>query len=244
MVAAATGRALAPVSLRTVAPRALPNQAITPRVGTPVQQRPWMQHPRPLGGAFARTVPGSHTLGSRRSCSRPGTTTIRAPAADAVSRAGLAGVPLRVGGAGDGLPRAVGAAAVSLQRAGAGISPRAAVSLQRAVQTYRPAPQYRYNAPVQTYRPAPQYRYDAPVQTYRPAPQYHYARRCRRIVRHRSISTARRRSRFSSAPSQSFHSAPAQSFHSAPAQSFHSSGGFSGGGFRGGGGGFHGGGRR
>ena len=43
LVAAATGRAIAPTPLRTVAPRALPSQAIAPRVGMPLQQRPWMQ---------------------------------------------------------------------------------------------------------------------------------------------------------------------------------------------------------
>ena len=74
MVQAATGRALTPVALRTAAPRAMPNQAITPRVGMPLAQRPWVQQPRSLGGAaFAR-----HTLGSQPIYSRPGTTTIRA----------------------------------------------------------------------------------------------------------------------------------------------------------------------
>jgi len=51
---AATGRAIAPTPLRSVAPRALPNQAITPRIGTPVQSRPWMQNRAVGGQTFAR----------------------------------------------------------------------------------------------------------------------------------------------------------------------------------------------
>ena len=54
LIASATGRAIAPTPLRSVAPRALPNQAITPRIGTPVQSRPWMQNRAVGGQTFAR----------------------------------------------------------------------------------------------------------------------------------------------------------------------------------------------
>jgi uncharacterized membrane protein YgcG len=228
LVAAATGRAIAPTPLHSIAPRALPNQAITPHVGTPVQQRPWMQ-PRALGGTLARTVPGSHTLGNPPAMgARPGSTMIqgrpqplqyRAPAQQPYRAQPMYRAPTT-------LARPYGYAAPPQQQYQPQYQPQYRYSAPQ--QSYRPAPQpqYRYSAPQQSYRPAPQpqYQYAAPQQTYRPAPQVHY-----------------------NAPSQSFQSAPSQSFHSAPSQSFHPSGGYSGGGgFHGGfsGGGSRGGGRR
>ncbi|MCU1280435.1 MAG: hypothetical protein JWM53_3981 [bacterium] len=219
LVAAATGRAIAPMPLHTIAPRALPNQAITPRAGIPLQQRPWMQ-PRALGGTFARTVPGSRTLGGPSAfTSRPGSTMIQGRPQPLQYRAPVQ-QPYR------------SYTPPSAAYRGAYAQPQ--YRYNAPAQTYRPAPQY--NAPMQTYRPAPQYRYNAPAPQYRynaPAAQYHY--------------NAPAPSYHYNAPTQSFHSAPAPSFHSAPTQSFHSSGGFSGGGgFHGGfsGGGARGGGRR
>ncbi len=218
MVAAATGHAIAPVSLRAVAPRALPSQAITPRVGTPVQQRPWM-HPRALGGTFASTVPGSHTLGSQPIYSRPGTTTIGARGPQPVYRGPQ---PLTYRAPAQQPYR--GYAQPQYQRNG-------------TLQVYRSTDHY-YGTPAQAYHPAPAYHYGAPAQAYPPAPAYHYGAPMQSY--HAAPSYA--------APSYaapSFHSAPSQSFHAAPAPSFHSSGVYSGGGFHGGAsGGFHGGGGR
>ena len=222
LVTAATGRALAPLPLHQIAPRALPNQAITPRLGTPLQQRPWMQ-PRALGGSIARSVPGSQTLGAPLAIGRPGTTTI----------AGRPPTPLQVRA-----PTPLQVRTPTPQPYYRYATPQTAYRQPYAPQPYRsaapaqvyrpaPVPQYRYSAPMQSYRaaPAPSYHYSAPMQSYRaaPAPSYHY-----------------------SAPMQSYRAAPAPSYHySAPAQSYHPSGGFSGGGFHGSaGGGFHGGGRR
>ena len=211
LIASATGRAIAPTPLRSVAPRALPNQAITPRIGTPVQSRPWMQNRAVGGQTFARAPQPLY--------SRP-PVTIQHPGAQPIYRA-----PQSVYRA----PQSVAIARrsrcyrapQSVYRAPAPQAYRAPQPIYRSptpVQSYHPAPQYHYSAPVQSYHPAPQYHYSAPMQSYHPAPQYHY-----------------------SAPSQSFHpsySAPS-SFHSSPAPSFHGGGGGgfrSTGGFHGGGG--------
>jgi hypothetical protein len=75
VVAATVGHPIASVSLRSFAPRALPRATITPRVGVPLQQRPWMQS-RPIGGTFAHQVPGAHTLGQPTTV--PRSTTLQA----------------------------------------------------------------------------------------------------------------------------------------------------------------------
>ena len=218
LVAATTGRALTPVSLRAVAPRALPSQAIAPRVGTPVGQRPWMQ-PRAFGGGTT-IARAPHTLGSQPIYSRPGTTTIQGRPQPLQYRASQA-IQYRA-------PAPQAYRAYAAPRNGSLQVYRSDGRYYGApAQAYHAAPQYHYNAPAQSYRAAPQYRYSAPMQSYHAAPAYHYA--------------APAQQSFHAAPS--FHSAPSQSFHAAP--SFHSSGGFGGGGFRSAGSaGFHGGGRR
>ena len=153
LVAAATGRALAPAPLRTVAPRALPSQSIAPHVGVPLQQRPWMQGRSGLGTTVARSgsFPTARTIGSQpyraptTLQARPGTVIqsrpqplqYRAPLQQpyryaqrraAVSlRAAAGAVSLRAAGA--AVPSGTG---VSLRAADADLSPGACLSLQRA----------------------------------------------------------------------------------------------------------------
>jgi hypothetical protein len=62
LVAAAVGHAVTPVALNVAAPHALPRANIVPRVGTPLQSRPWMQAPRNNLRAPATRSP-SRTLG-------------------------------------------------------------------------------------------------------------------------------------------------------------------------------------
>jgi len=181
MMVAATGRAVAPSPLRTAAPRALPNQAIAPRLGTPLMQRPWLSHPPTT---YART--GSYELGSRPVVSRPGTTTIgpstyRAPQPLGAYRA----------------PTSVYRAPTYAQPYRYNNSAAQPYRYNSAAQPYRyntPAQAYHANAPVQTYHAAPAYHYGgggsltvyrstpapaphfaAPMQTYHAAPSYHYA---------------------------------------------------------------------
>ena len=205
LVQAATGRALTPVALRTVAPHALPHQAITPRVGTPLAQRPWVQDRRAFASAGYARVP--HTLGSGPIYSRPGTTTIRpqplyrSPSASAYRAYGYAQPQYRGNG---------------------------------SLTVYRSPGAYHYGAATQAYHPAPAYHYPAPMQSYHsaygaspsfhsaPAPTFH-------SVPSQSFHSMPSQS-FHAAPSQSFHAAP--SFHSGGySGGFHGGGG---GGFHGG----------
>ncbi|HEX4459589.1 MAG TPA: DUF6600 domain-containing protein, partial [Polyangia bacterium] len=57
MVAAATGRVVAPVPLRTLAPLALPRATVVAHAGTPMQSRP-------IGGSFARPASNARWLGA------------------------------------------------------------------------------------------------------------------------------------------------------------------------------------
>ena len=232
LVAAATGRAIAPTPLHTVAPRALPHQAITPRIGTPLHARPWMQSRPALGGTFARPVPGSHTLGSGPMVSRPGAVMIRrgrsrmqpiarrsrciarrrrsriaTASGSRITRRRRITTPRRcrrIARRRTGVSHTRRRAVVSLRGAGA------VVSLRGAAQSYH------YAAPMQTYHAARQYHYSAPTLL---GAALHARRRSRSTARRRSRSTRRR--------------AAAARFHSAGSSGFH-----------GGGGGFHGGGHR
>lgn len=232
MVAAATGRAVTPVALRSVAPRALPNQAIAPRVGTPLSQRSWMTHPRPLGVASSSYARAPHTLGSGPIYSRPGTTTIqgrpqplqyrspqpmyRSPAAQPYRAYGY--TPQRNG-------------SMTVYRSGQyyGGAP---------AQSYHPAPQYHYGAaPMQSYHPAPSYHYSTPAQSYHPAPSF------RSSGGYSGGGGFRPSGGYSGGGGGGFHSAGSSGFHSSGGGGFHSSGG--GGGFHSAGSaGFHGGGGR
>ncbi|MCA1665188.1 MAG: hypothetical protein LC659_13135, partial [Myxococcales bacterium] len=233
LVAAATGHAIAPVSLRTVAPRALPSQTIAPRVGTPLQQRPWMQGRSAVGTTIARgsSVPATRPLGSQPFGSRQATTLQARPGTVIQSRP----MPLQYRAPTQQPYRyaqpAYRAAPQSYHYAAPAQSYHYAAPAQpyhyaAPAQSYRyAAPAQSYAAPAQTYHAAPMYHYATPAQSYQAAPAYHYA------------------APMQSAPS--FHSSPAPAAHySAPAPSFHSAAPSYGGGFHGGGGGFHGGGRR
>ena len=63
MVASATGRAVPPVPLHTLAPMALPRATVVAHAGTPMTSRPWMQS-RPIGGSFARPASNARWLGA------------------------------------------------------------------------------------------------------------------------------------------------------------------------------------
>jgi uncharacterized membrane protein YgcG len=163
LVAAATGRAIAPMPLRTLAPRALPHQAITPRVGMPMQQRPWMQN-RALGGTFAHSVPGAHTLGSQPIVSRPGSTMIQARPQPLQYRAPVTQYRNSYAQPQYRAPQAY--------HYGAAPQPYHATPQYHyaAPQTYHAAPQYHYA------QPAPSYHYSAPMQSFHAAaPSYHYS---------------------------------------------------------------------
>ena len=166
LVAATTGRALTPVSLRSVAPRALPSQAIAPRASTPIGQRPWMQ-PRAFGGGTT-IARAPHTLGSQPIYSRPGTTTIQARPQPLQYRASQA-IQYRA-------PAPQAYRAYAAPRNGSLQVYRSDGRYYGApAQAYHAAPQYHYSAPAQSYHAAPQYRYSAPMQSYHAAPAYHYA---------------------------------------------------------------------
>jgi len=224
LVAAATGHAIAPVALRTIAPRALPSQTIAPRVGVPLQQRPWMHGRSAVGTTIARSgsLPATRTLGSQAYVARQPTTLQARPGTVIQSRP---------------MPLQYRAPTQQPYR----YAP--AQSYRAASQPYRAAPQpYRYAAPTQAYRASPQpYHYAAPVQSYHPAPMYHYAAP---VQSYHAAPAYHYAAPMQAAPS--FHSSPAPAVHyNAPAPSFHSAAPSYGGGFHGGGGGgFHGGGRR
>jgi uncharacterized membrane protein YgcG len=213
LYAAATGRAIAPTPLRAAAPRALPNQAITPRVGTPVQSRPWMQN---RGTTLARSMPSGY---SRQPV------TIQHPAPLAYH------APMTAYHA----PTTAYRAPQPIYRAPVQ-QPYRAYGYGAQQPVYRaPAPQYHYNAPVQSYHPAPQYHYNAPVQSYHPAPQYHYSAPMQSFHAAPSYHYSAPPT-FHSSPAPSFHSSGGFSggggFHSAGGSSFHGGGGFHGGGHR------------
>jgi hypothetical protein len=214
-VAAATGRAVTPVALNQMGPRAAPRAGIAPRLNAPVQSRPWLQS-RPIGGTFAHPVPGARTLGA---ASGPRPLPLQSAAArPAYNQAYAQPRPVY------SQPYRAPAYSAPTYRAPAYSAP-AYHAPSYAAPTYR-APAYSapvYRAPVYSapaYHSAPSYSapsYSAP--TFHSAPSY-------------------------SAPSYSapsYHSAPSYSAPSYSAPSYHSSGGISGaahssGGFHGGGG--------
>jgi hypothetical protein len=236
LVAAATGHTISPVPLRTVAPRALPSQSIAPRVGMPLQQRPWMQGRSRVGTTIARSgsLPATRTLGSQSYVARQPTTLQARPGTVSQSRP----MPLQYRAptqqpyryaqpAYRAAPQPVHYATPAQSYHYA--APAQSYHYAAPAQSYHyatPAQSYHYAAPAQSYHAAPMAHYATPVQSYQAAPAYHYA------------------APMQSAPS--FQSSPSPAAHySAPAPSFHSAAPSYGGGFHGGGGGgFHGGGRR
>ncbi|HEY2748241.1 MAG TPA: DUF6600 domain-containing protein [Polyangia bacterium] len=160
MFAAATGRALTPARLAAVAPHALPRATIAPHAGTALAQRPWMASRQTLGGAFARTVPGSHTLGSGPIASRPGTATIGYRTPQPVNWGG--GNVYRAS-----QPQPMYRTPYAQPYRGGG----------GTLTVYHAPAQYHYAAPapMQSYHAAPAYHYAAPMQTYHAAPEFHYA---------------------------------------------------------------------
>ncbi|MDB4964757.1 MAG: hypothetical protein JWN44_446 [Myxococcales bacterium] len=222
MVAAQLGHPVHSVALNAMAPRALPRANITPRVGQPIANRPWMQS-RPVGGAFAHPVAGARSIGNQ-SWQRPSATV----------QGRTQPMPYRYGASAAQQPFRYNAPAQQQYRYNAPAAQQPfRYNAPAAQQQYRynaPAAQqqYRYNAPAQQ-----QYRYSAPAvqQQYRaPQPQYHYNAPAQQF--HYSAPPAYHAPSYS-APARSF--SPAPSYHSAPSQSFSAPA------MRGGGGGFHGG---
>jgi hypothetical protein len=185
LVAAATGRTIAPAPLASVAPHALPRTAIAPRVGMPLQSRPWMQS-RPVGGAYAHPVPGAHTIAAPR--------------------------PL---GPTSAYPAYRAPYAQPYHPPTAPVYRSPAPVYRGPVQTYQPyrpapAPVYHYPTPAYHATPAPVYHYAPPAPAYHyapPAPAYHYSAPA--PAYHYSAPAPT----FHSAPAPTFHSAPAPAFH-------------------------------
>jgi hypothetical protein len=211
VVAAAVGHPVAAVSLASTAPHALPRATITPRVGTPVQARPWLQ-PRPMGSGGVRPVGAPINGGAR---------------------------PLPVGrtiGNGTAIPPRPLQTQTQPYRAPAPVynnsyRPTYQQPTRAPVyNNYRPAPTYAqpaYHAPVyNSYHPtysAPAYHAPTYSQPAYSAPAYH-APVYSQPAYHAPVYSA-----------PTFHSAPTPTY-SAPAPSYHSAGGgFTGGGFHGGG---------
>jgi hypothetical protein len=210
VVAAAVGHPVAAVALATTAPHALPRATITPRVGVPVQSRPWLQ-PRPAGGVGPRPI-GAPANGGPR--------------------------PLPLGRTlGNGT--AVPPRPLTTQPYHAPVynsyHPTYAQPTRAPVYTnYHPtyAPPT-YHAPTPTYSTYhPTYTapaYHAPTYA---APAYH-------APTYSSPTYAAPAYHAPSYSAPTFHSAPSPTY-AAPAAAVHASGGgFSGGGFHGGGGGHH-----
>jgi hypothetical protein len=179
-----------PVALSTVAPHAMPQPRIVPRVSTPVASRPWVQNAG-MNRVSQTGHVGSIPIGPQHPVySNPSTVTPR---------------PITVPSGGyhpvQSAPHSMAPQPVYSHPSYSQPVYHAPAPAPVYHPTYAaPAPSYHYSAPAPSYHysaPAPSYHYSAPAPSYSaPAPSYHY-----------------------SAPAPSYHpsySAPAPSYHSAP----------------------------